>query len=754
VPSSQAILLAAVVAAYFARGMLLPSPPLGLGSSDLYHYHYFVAEYVFGAFRRGELPAWNPYQLTGLPTIAALEVGAFYPPNLLHLVLPTWAAMAAVTLFHLLLAAFTTWAFARRAGIGSTAAVAAALVFTLRGTFPNFAISPNLFAAAAWLPLGAIAVLDLAERPAARPMVLLAVAFAASLLGGHPQATLYLGYAWTTLFVAWLAADGSTRRRWPPAALAFGGALLLGAAVAAVQLVPTQELTSLGSRPAAAVEPAQLLPMGGFTVAVKQLLAHPVYGSWLSFGVVALALAAGALAGPRLRALAWWALGVAVVSALFALGPITPVFALYDSLPLAPWFRIPERLMLLTDFAVAILVAVGLDLLTRASAGRPRRSILTATTTVLPVAAVALLASQQAGLAAVAVAFGVAAVLALVLPPHGDRPLLASLLLLGLLVEIAAQPVMPVNFPFGPGRAAHLAVYDAPLSRLRERAGDARIWIVGAPLDPALARKQSTRHRVRGVDDYAPLNLRRQGDYFTYFMRAVSRSDDPLGAFMGAVHPIDAAGVPPASSRRRLLDLAAVEYLVADAWIDYDPELQRFLRESGWMPVADPSLEPLRVFRNPTVLPRAFTVHRIGAAPPTDELLRRLAEPTFDPLAMSFVEGLVSRTSPARGAPATFVVDGERAVELEVTLTAPGLVVLADAYYPGWRATVDGRPAPIVPVNHLFRGVGAPEGTHRVRFEYRATRVWWGAAVSAAALVIALLLFRRGAASGFRSGRT
>jgi uncharacterized membrane protein YfhO len=115
---------------------------------------------------------------------------------------------------------------------------------------------------------------------------------------------------------------------------------------------------------------------------------------------------------------------------------------------------------------------------------------------------------------------------------------------------------------------------------------------------------------------------------------------------------------------------------------------------------------------------------------------------------------LVSRTDPARGTAATFVVDGERAVELEATLTAPGLVVLADAYYPGWHATVDGRPAPIVPVNHLFRGVPAPAGPHRVRVAYHPARIWWGAAVSAAALAIALLLLRREAASGFRSDRT
>jgi len=70
--------------------------------------------------------------------------------------------------------------------------------------------------------------------------------------------------------------------------------------------------------------------------------------------------------------------------------------------------------------------------------------------------------------------------------------------------------------------------------------------------------------------------------------------------------------------------------------------------------------------------------------------------------------------------------------------------VLADTYYPGWRATVDGAPARIVAANHLFRGVPVPAGRHRVRFEYRPWQVPVGIAVSALALLVVLLLCRPG----------
>ena len=90
-------------------------------------------------------------------------------------------------------------------------------------------------------------------------------------------------------------------------------------------------------------------------------------------------------------------------------------------------------------------------------------------------------------------------------------------------------------------------------------------------------------------------------------------------------------------------------------------------------------------------------------------------------------------------------------VELDVRLAAPGLVVLSDLYYPGWRAEVetDGqtRDVPIVRTNRVMRGVFLDAGEHHVVFRYRLASVIWGAAISAVAiitlLVAAVVRFRR-----------
>jgi hypothetical protein len=78
------------------------------------------------------------------------------------------------------------------------------------------------------------------------------------------------------------------------------------------------------------------------------------------------------------------------------------------------------------------------------------------------------------------------------------------------------------------------------------------------------------------------------------------------------------------------------------------------------------------------------------------------------------------------------------AVELAFDAPAGGLLVLKDVYAPGWEATLDGEPAPVVRVNGLVRGVFVPAaGRHVVRFAYRPPMFVYGAAIS---ILTALLL--------------
>jgi uncharacterized membrane protein YfhO len=84
----------------------------------------------------------------------------------------------------------------------------------------------------------------------------------------------------------------------------------------------------------------------------------------------------------------------------------------------------------------------------------------------------------------------------------------------------------------------------------------------------------------------------------------------------------------------------------------------------------------------------------------------------------------------------TITHDHPQRVELTALLRSPGLVVVADIFYPGWTLTVNGRPAEILRTNRAMRGVALPAGTHRLVFRYGPMSFRIGAALSLMGLIV------------------
>jgi hypothetical protein len=167
--------------------------------------------------------------------------------------------------------------------------------------------------------------------------------------------------------------------------------------------------------------------------------------------------------------------------------------------------------------------------------------------------------------------------------------------------------------------------------------------------------------------------------------------------------------------------------------------------------------EDFRVLRNDVHFPRAWVVHRAYLLPKVrglrtadraevmqallyqdDEFWHLPGRPVRDPRVVAWVETdrpkeLDRLLSRARRDPAE-VVTVTRQEPQEVAMTAvlrsPGLVVVADMYYPGWEVAVDGRPAEILRTNRAMRGVALPAGTHDLVFRYNPVSFRVGIALS------------------------
>ncbi|HTM47621.1 MAG TPA: hypothetical protein VL285_03015, partial [Bryobacteraceae bacterium] len=114
-----------------------------------------------------------------------------------------------------------------------------------------------------------------------------------------------------------------------------------------------------------------------------------------------------------------------------------------------------------------------------------------------------------------------------------------------------------------------------------------------------------------------------------------------------------------------------------------------------------------------------------------DQMAPLLDDAHFDPRRQTFLRGDAPPLESCQDATAPAVLQRQPdRVLLEADLKCRGMVIEAGSYFPGWVATVDGRPAAVYEAYGFLRGVVADAGPHRIELRYRPKSVYWGAALT------------------------
>jgi hypothetical protein len=148
------------------------------------------------------------------------------------------------------------------------------------------------------------------------------------------------------------------------------------------------------------------------------------------------------------------------------------------------------------------------------------------------------------------------------------------------------------------------------------------------------------------------------------------------------------------------------------------------------------TVNEVTLYRLPDAPGRAWVVPSARQVA-SDDMLAALSDPDFDPVAEMLLETAFSDSqSPVSNLQSMTLQDGPNRVTIRASLDGPGYLVLADTWYPGWRATVDDQPAEILRANYAYRAVHLDGGEHIVEMVYRPDSVLVGGVVSLVAVLV------------------
>jgi hypothetical protein len=761
------------------------------------HSDQYLAGYAFRLFGAQSLkaghgfPLWNPYLLGGLPYVAAMHGDIFYPTFLLRLMMRTDLAMSWGFIIHLFLAGCFTYGFLRAWGFGFFPSWFGGVGYMLAGQIASLA-SPGhdgklfvsaLFPLALWMLLRGI------RDGRQWAWGVLAATVGLAVLSPHPQMLQYmlLGSGAFALYVAFSDHEGRGRlpRDVAIRRLAYAlGAVVLGLVIGAVQFLPVKEYVPWSPRAGG---------RGGYDFATQfsmpieeffntylpqftGMLGHywgrngiHLHSEYLGVSVLILMGAAfGATTRKSFRAFWLW---TAIVSAIWAIGSGTPFYHLvYAVVPGSKFFRAPSIIFFMTSFAVVMLATVGLErvLARRVGikyiAGWGIFATLVALlasggmlTNVAQTIAAGFAGSQlydrvQANNGALILgawrSFLVAAIAcALLFTVLRERiSLRAAAIAFVVLVAVDLLSIDHDYWMFSPP-ASQLFATDSAIAYMQRQPQPGRVLSlplgtdgVASYSDPYLYYDGFMVHDLRSVTGYHGNEL---GDY------------EQLGDKQGSSYQNEL--VPEfwrlTNTQYIYSNLDAPQLDTIYATQAKRPDIT-FTRLVG--PVRNSAGSMVYLLKPSVTGPYAWVTPAIVKAP-EQQALPTVLNQKFDPTTVAIFD-TSAHVTPVRLTTVPKPLD----VTTHVTSYAPGHVVMdlsapapegsalvvSENYYPGWHATVDGKPVPAIGrADVSLIGVALPAGAKHIVLSFDDAAYETGKKVTLAALVLTLLLTAGGIAA-------
>jgi hypothetical protein len=642
-------------------------------------------------------PLWDPHLWGGQPLLAQLQPGAAYPLNWLLFLLPLkdghinlLFVQLNFVVTHVLAALFCYW-LCRELRRSPAASILAGLAFALGGMVGSLGW-PQMLNSAIWTPLVLLFYIRWLRTFRLREAVWSGTFLGIAFLSGHHNIPTFLGLTMACLWLVQIWKRGA----WKPAAVF----LVFTFLVSALQVLPGLEYGRRSVRfvglpnaiswsqyvPYSVHEQYSLRPVEILGLILPDASTHDVFMGAALFTLALVGLVA------RFRSVQ-----VRMVAAIAAGGLIgalggDSIFhgVAYLIVPMVEKARSPAMALALVQFGVSVLAAYGLDALRVGTWKRwPTGFLTVAGILPWPVLMVLVSVRPQAGREYEHLAvFGMVALGLAVILRLWKSTRIGNALAVALIVGVALFELGTFT-----GRN-YLSMENPTYLGLLQKNTDVVDFL----------RRQPDLVRLEVDLKTVPYNI---GDW------------DGIDQYQAYLAGLTTNVLPFAGGGGISPSLFALTHYIGTEPVR--PGMQEIFRgKSG-----------INVYRNPEAFPRAWTVHQADVLARMDSAGLR---------STVFLAGALPALESCNSQDEVRVTNREEnRIELDARMACRGMVILSETFFPGWRATIDGREVEIYEADGTLRGVIVESGAHRIEMRYRPMSVYVGASLTALGLLAALL---------------
>lgn len=663
-------------------------------------------------WKKGEVPLWNPYTFSGTPLLANLQGGVFYPFTLYFFVLPFLPAWTLYIVSQtLLLLLFMYW-YLRSLGLRIISSVFGSVAWTFSGFSVSWLLWGNIVHTLLWLPLIFLSLDRIMTNTKKRVPLLwlsvLALSLLSSFFAGHLQTFFYCVVI--TFFYGMFRILTVTEKNDRARTLLFLGITLsLVFVVSLIQLKPTLQFISESARN---IDQASYTQEGWF-IPYNQLMQFVIpdffgnpstlnytgvwnYGEMIGFiGVLGLFMSfigVTLFKKPVIRFFCF----VVLVCLLFATPNVIAFLPFQFHIPFISTSQ-PTRLISMIDFALAVLSAFGIDYLLRAFTEKtiPKR-VIVVTIGWIAFFIVTFLYVQKEHMA--------------VAKNNLYLPGIFFVLLLGSMVCLRFIRVKYIGFFVGIililissvdgirfaekynsfSSSSYFYPTTTSIEYLQNHANGYRVMATDSRILPP---NVSAFYHIATVDGYDPLYLLSYGQLIAASEREKADITPPFG-FNRILTP---------HTQTKVLALLGVKYILSFDEL-HDPNLIQVLVDGK-----------TRVYESKQALPKAFFVTSLQQTASDQETITAMFDSKNDLSKTAFIQHDV-QTIGCQNCDVTVTSYQENRVRITTKNDTDGFLVLNDAYYPTWTASIDGNQTTLIRTDLALRGIYVPKGEHTIQF--------------------------------------